>query len=107
MTATREERAREYAVLRALGAGNQLLRQVQTAELLGVGALSGALAAVVAMAMGWGLARYVFEFSWQASPWVLLLGIAVGAVLAWAAGWWGLREVLRRPVVQTLRQAAQ
>jgi putative ABC transport system permease protein len=106
VTATREERAREYAVLRALGAGNQLLRQVQTAELLGVGALSGALAAVVAMAMGWGLARYVFEFSWQASPWVLLLGIAVGAVLAWAAGWWGLREVLRRPVVQTLRQAA-
>jgi putative ABC transport system permease protein len=65
------------------------------------------LAAVVAMAMGWGLARYVFEFSWQASPWVLLLGIAVGAVLAWGAGWWGLREVLRRPVVQTLRQAAQ
>ena len=107
VTATREERAREYAVLRALGAGNQLLRQVQTAELLGVGALSGALAAVVAMAMGWGLARYVFEFSWQASPWVLLLGIAVGAVLAWGAGWWGLREVLRRPVVQTLRQAAQ
>ena len=107
VTATREERAREYAVLRALGAGNQLLRQVQTAELLGVGALSGALAAVVAMSMGWGLARYVFEFSWQASPWVLLLGIAVGAVLAWGAGWWGLREVLRRPVVQTLRQAAQ
>jgi len=106
VTATREERAREYAVLRALGAGNQLLRQVQTAELLGVGALSGALAALVAMAMGWGLARYVFEFNWQASPMVPLLGIAVGALLAWAAGWWGLREVLRRPVVQTLREAA-
>jgi len=106
VTATREERAREYAVLRALGAGNQLLRQVQTAELLGVGALSGALAALVAMAMGWGLARYVFEFNWQASPMVPLLGIVVGAVLAWAAGWWGLREVLRRPVVQTLREAA-
>jgi putative ABC transport system permease protein len=27
-------------------------------------------------------------------------------VLALAAGWWGLREVLSRPVVQTLRQAA-
>jgi putative ABC transport system permease protein len=27
-------------------------------------------------------------------------------VLALAAGWWGLREVLMRPVVQTLRQAA-
>jgi putative ABC transport system permease protein len=27
-------------------------------------------------------------------------------VLALAAGWWGLREVLRRPVVETLRKAA-
>ncbi len=105
VTATREERAREYAVLRALGAGNQLLRQVQTAELLGVGALSGALAAVVAVAMGWGLAHYVFEFTWTASPWVPLLGVLSGALLAWGAGWWGLREVLRRPVVQTLRQS--
>jgi len=106
VTATREERAREYAVLRALGAGNHLLKQVKTAELLGVGALSGALAALVAMLMGWGLAYYVFEFHWRASPWVLLGGIATGALLAWAAGWWGLREVLHRPVVQTLRMAA-
>jgi putative ABC transport system permease protein len=105
VTATREERAREYAVLRALGAGNQLLRQVQTAELLGVGALSGALAALVAVFMGWGLARYVFEFAWTASPWVPLFGVISGALLAWGAGWWGLREVLRRPVVDTLRQA--
>jgi putative ABC transport system permease protein len=106
VSATREERAREYAVLRALGAGNQLLSQVQTAELLGVGALSGALAAVVAMALGWGLAHFVFEFAWQASPWVMVIGVMAGAGLAWAAGWWGLREVLQRPVVQTLRQAA-
>jgi putative ABC transport system permease protein len=107
VTATREERAREYAVLRALGAGNHLLRQVQTAELLGVGALSGALAALVASAMGWALAWFVFEFKWQASPWVLAVGIVGGAFLAWGAGWWGLREVLRRPVVQTLRMAAE
>jgi len=37
---------------------------------------------------------------------VLLGGAAAGAVLALAAGWWGLREVLRRPVVETLRRAA-
>jgi putative ABC transport system permease protein len=107
VTATREERAREYAVLRALGASNQLLARVQRAELAGVGALAGLLATSVAMAMGWGLARYAFEFEWTASPWVPLLGAAVGALLALAAGWWGLRDVLRRPVVQTLRQASQ
>jgi len=105
VTATREERAHEYAVLRALGAGNRLLGQVQTAELLGVGALAGALSGLVAVAMGWGLARYVFEFAWNASPWVPLFGVVSGALLAWGAGWWSMREVLRRPVVQTLRQA--
>ena len=105
VTATREERAREYAVLRALGASNHLLAQVQRAELAGVGALAGFLAASVAMALGWGLARFAFEFNWNPSPWVPLIGAASGAMLALAAGWWGLRDVLRRPVVQTLRQA--
>jgi putative ABC transport system permease protein len=106
VTATREERAREYAVLRALGASNQLLANVQRAELAGIGALAGLLASCVAMLMGWGLARFAFEFEWTASPWVPLLGAVVGALLALAAGWWGLRDVLRRPVVQTLRQAS-
>ena len=104
VTATREERAREYAVLRALGASNQLLARVQRAELAGIGALAGVLASTVAMAMGWGLAKFAFEFEWTASPWVPLLGGAVGACLALMAGWWGLRDVLRRSVVQTLRQ---
>ena len=105
VTATREERAREYAVLRALGASNQLLRQVQRAELAGVGALAGLLSSSVAVAMGWGLAHYAFEFQWNPSPWVPLVGAFTGALLALLAGWWGLREVLHRPVVQTLRQA--
>ncbi len=105
VTATREERAHEYAVLRALGASNQLLAKVQRAELAGLGALAGLLASSVAMVMGWGLARFAFEFEWTASPWVPLLGTLVGALLALAAGWWGLRGVLQSPVMQTLRQS--
>jgi putative ABC transport system permease protein len=107
VTATREARSREFAVMRALGASGKLLAQVQRAELLGVGLLAGVLASLAAMAVGWALARYVFEFSWNPSPWVPLAGGVAGALLALAAGWWGLREVLRRPVVQTLRQAAR
>jgi putative ABC transport system permease protein len=51
------------------------------------------------------LAHWVFEFNWTASPWVPLTAVLAGALLAWAAGWWGLRGVLRRPVVQTLRES--
>ncbi|MDB5883153.1 MAG: putative type transport system involved in lysophospholipase biosynthesis [Ramlibacter sp.] len=107
VTATREDRAREFAIMRAVGASGALLRQVQRAELIGIGLLAGFLASIAASAIGWGMARYTFEFEWTASPWVPVLGALAGAVLAWAAGWWGLREVLNRPVVETLRRAAQ
>jgi len=106
VTATREERAREFAIMRAVGARAALLRQVQRAELAGVGLLAGFLASCVAVAVGWLLARYVFDFTWTVRPWVPLAGALAGALLALAAGWWGLREVLRRPVVETLRRAA-
>jgi putative ABC transport system permease protein len=107
VTATREERAREFAIMRAIGAQSSLLRQVQRAELMGVGLLAGFLASVVAMAVGWALANYVFDFEWIVSLWVPVLGALCGALLALLAGWWGLREVLRRPVVDTLRRSVQ
>ena len=106
VSATREERAREFAIMRAIGASSRLLGDVQRAELVGVGLLAGFLASAVAVGVGWAMARYAFEFNWTASPWVPLAGSAVGAVLALVAGWWGLRDVLRRPVVETLRRAA-
>ena len=108
VTATREERAREFAVMRAVGARGSLLRQVQRAELVGVGLLAGFLASIVASADRLGRWRATCSTSpgrprrWCPSP-----GSLAGAVLALAAGWWGLREVLRRPVVDTLRRAAE
>ncbi|HTH80677.1 MAG TPA: FtsX-like permease family protein [Ramlibacter sp.] len=107
VTATREERAREFAIMRAVGASSSLLGQVQRAELLGVGLLAGFLASIVASVVGWAMAHYAFDFEWTASAWVPLAGALAGAVLALAAGWWGLREVLNRPVMETLRRTAE
>jgi putative ABC transport system permease protein len=107
VTATREERTREFAIYRAVGARSQLLRQVQRAELAGVGMLAGVLASLVAIVVGWALAKYVFEFTWNAALWVVPASGVLGAVLALAAGWWGLRMVLNTPVVSSLRSAAQ
>ena len=106
VAATREERARSYAIMRAVGASAGLLRQVQRAELIGVGVLAGLLASVLASVIGWALAHYVFQFEWTGSWSIILLGAASGGLLAWLAGWWGLRGLLRRPVVETLRRAA-
>lgn len=106
VSATREERAHDLAIMRALGASERLLRRVQRAELAGVGLLAGFLASSVAVALAWALARWVFDFAWSAAPWVPLAGSAAGAVLALAAGWWSLREVLQRPVMDSLRRCA-
>ena len=104
ITATKDERAKEFAVMRALGASGKLLRQVQGAELAGVGLLAGFLASIIAVAIGWAMARYVFEFSWSIKLWVPLAGAFAGSVLALIAGTYVLRSVLRRPVIETLRQ---
>ena len=59
--------------------GSSLLRQVQRTELAGVGLLAGFLASIVAAAVGWALARYVFEFDWTVQLWVPLAGAVAGA----------------------------
>ena len=104
ITATKDERAKEFAVMRSLGASGKLLRQVQGAELAGVGLLAGFLASIIAVAIGWAMARYVFEFDWSIKLWVPLAGALAGSALALIAGTYVLRSVLRRPVIETLRQ---
>jgi putative ABC transport system permease protein len=106
VSATREARAREFAVMRAVGASATLLGRVQQAELSGIGALAGFLAACAALGVGWLLAANVFEFRWSPPWWVPIAGAASGAVLALLAGAWSLRELLARPVMETLRRAA-
>lgn len=106
VTATRDDRTRDFAIMRALGASSTLLAQVQRAELWGVGMLAGFMASSAAMAVGWAMAHFAFDFNWTAAWYVPLAGALAGGLLAWAAGWWGLAGVLKQPVAQTLRQAA-
>jgi putative ABC transport system permease protein len=102
---SQDERTREAGLLRALGATRKQLSQAQLIEFTLVGALSGVLAATGAATMGWALATYQFKFAWSFSPMVWLVGLVVGALCAIAGGWLGLRNVLRQPPLQTLREA--
>ncbi len=96
---------RDFALMRALGASRTQLRRVQALQLAGIGALSGFLAASVATALAWGLAKWVFNFEWTLSPALPAVGLLVGGALTLGIGWWALRGILNQPVVQSLRAA--
>lgn len=102
---SQDERTREAGLLRALGATRAQLAQAQLIEFLLVGALAGLLAASGAAAMGWALATFQFKFEWHFAATVWLAGLVAGAACAIAGGWLGLRNVLRQPPLQTLREA--
>ncbi|TAM27578.1 MAG: FtsX-like permease family protein [Paraburkholderia sp.] len=105
LAGTRDERMRESALLRALGASHRQVRAVQVAEFVAVGALAGLMAAIGAQAVGSVLATYVFNFYLPFDPWLLPAGIAAGVACAGVGGWISLRHVLVRPALQSLRDA--
>jgi putative ABC transport system permease protein len=105
LAGSHDERIREAGLLRALGATRRQLSQAQWLEFALIGSLAGLLAATGAAVIGWALAHFVFDFTWHFSALVWLAGMAAGAACALIGAWAGLRNVLRQPPLQTLRNA--
>ena len=103
LSATRDERVHESALLRAFGATRQQLARAQRIELLAVGAMAGLLAAGAATLTAWGLSEWVFEFDMKFSLWPWLLGVSVCMLGAWLTGALTLRGVLNTPPLAILR----
>jgi putative ABC transport system permease protein len=106
LSATRDERVREAALLRAFGATRRQLAGAQRIELLAVGALAGLLAASGASLAAWALSHWVFEFDMRFSLWPWVLGLSVCMLGAWLAGAIVLRGVLKTPPLTILRHHA-
>lgn len=102
LLSSRDERIREAALMRSLGASSRFLARAQHAELAFGGALAGLLGAAGAIAVGWILAEAIFEFSYRPRWQVIPLAMLGTALLATLAGWLGLRGVLRAPVRSSL-----
>ncbi len=102
LLSSRDERIREAALMRSLGASSRFLSRAQHTELAFGGALAGLLGALGAIAVGWVLAEVIFGFEYQPRWQVIPAAMAATALLTVLAGWFGLRDVLRAPVRTSL-----
>ncbi len=99
---TYDERTREMAILRALGARRRQLLVSLLAESVALGALSGLMAGVGAGGLSYALARWVFHLPYV--PGLALIGVALlaGVLLAVFSGYLGLRRVANTSPVSVL-----
>ena len=103
LQATLDERIRQGALLRALGAARPLLVKARRIEFGLLGAASGLLAALGCELITLVLYRYAFDLQWHPHPWLLVLPLA-GAVLVGGAGVLGTRRALNASPLTVLRE---
>jgi len=103
LQATLDERIRQGALLRALGAERRLLVKARRSEFALLGAASGLLAALGCELISFVLYRFAFELVWQPHPWLLLLPL-LGALLVGGAGVLGTRRALNVSPLTVLRE---
>jgi len=104
--ATHDERIRDAAVLRTLGATREQLRAAQAAEFIVIGALAGVLAALGATVVGYFVAERVLNVPYQASFWAWPLGLMGGAAGVLAVGLLGTRRLAQTSPMEIFRAAA-
>ncbi len=103
LQATHDEREKELAILRTLGARNRQLRGALLAEFAALGLVAGALAGVGATGIGWALGHFVFKLPYAPSLLPVLAGSVAGCLVVMLAGWLGTRHLLSRSPLESLR----
>ncbi len=103
LQATLDERIRQGALLRALGAERELLTKTRQAEFGVLGVASGVLAALGCELVSYLLYRFAFDMTWHPHPWLLLLPL-LGALLVGGAGVLGTRRALNVSPLTVLRE---
>ncbi|NWB92926.1 ABC transporter permease [Pseudomonas agarici] len=103
LQATLDERIRQGALLRALGAERRLLVKARRIEFGLLGAVSGLLAALGAELASLVLYRFAFDLPWHPHPWLLLLPV-IGALMIGGAGVFGTRRALNASPLTVLRE---
>ena len=76
----RDERIRELALLRVLGARRRLLVAMLAAEFSALGALAGLAAGLIAAGIGYALGHWILNLDAGFDAWLVLAGALAGTV---------------------------
>jgi len=107
VSASQDERLREGAVMRALGASRRQLRWAHISEFAAIGLLAGLVAAIAAIVLSAAIAQYVLELPWSANPLLALIAAVAGMLVTVLAGLWATGSTLSIAPALTLRQVQE
>jgi len=99
---SRDERAREVAVMRTLGASRRHLVRAVIAEFGLLGLIGGVLAAALASISGYLIAVELFNLPGRFGLATWLLGVGAGTLVVGLVGWLATRRLLAVPPMQVL-----
>ncbi len=101
--ATQDERAREAALMRVMGATTRQLTVSLAGEFIAIGLIAGFLAALGATVSGYLIALQLFHLHYHVDPRLWLAGMISGGIGVSVFGVLGTRYVLAHPPLQVLR----
>jgi putative ABC transport system permease protein len=105
ISATQDERFRDAALLKAVGASSPTLAAIASIELAIVGGLSGLLGGFAAAMAAWALGHFVLEIEFNSFASSIAMGVAFGLVACAIAGYQFQRKIQRATAVDCLREA--
>ena len=105
IAATQDERFRNAALLKAMGASRSVLTQIARIELLVIGLTAGLLAGIASGVAAWALGRYVMEIEFNAFTQSILMGLAFGVTASLVAGYRFQNRIQGATAVECLREA--
>jgi putative ABC transport system permease protein len=107
LTTSRFQRMRESALLKTLGAGRSQIGRILITEYFALGTLAGLTGMLLSVVAGWLLVRFFFEFDYAVPVLRMALLWAGVSVITVIIGVVNSRDVLRRPPLAVLREAAE
>lgn len=89
-----DTRRRNAIILRALGAGNSMMRGIIFAEFMLLGFASGLLALAIATGIYAWLINSIFQLTFHYDWRIVVLGPVLGVILISLGGWIGVRKII-------------